>query len=236
MLSLQQNLITVQVDGHSVQINIRENPRSSRLSMKWHPVHCQVQLIKPLKASMDDIQRFLKKSEGWLKKINVTENKKHNFCDGAEIPIFGQIYKLVYHYAEKPKIIHGENVLNIYGFDPIIIPGMVKDWLRNYIYQFVCELSHELAARVGKQVGTITVKDVHTRWGSCSSTGNLTYSWRLVFAPQEVTEYVCAHEVAHLIEMNHSPAFWKIVESLCPDYKNLKQWLKAKGKSLFLYG
>jgi predicted metal-dependent hydrolase len=85
-------------------------------------------------------------------------------------------------------------------------------------------------------VGMITVKDTKSRWGSCSHSGNLAYSWRLVLAPQSVAEYVCAHEVAHLMEMNHSPKFWKLVGTLCPDYANQRRWLKVNGKSLFIYG
>lgn len=82
-------------------------------------------------------------------------------------------------------------------------------------------------------IGRITIREQKTRWGSCSSKGNLNFNWRLMLAPEEVRDYVVLHEVAHRIEMNHSKAFWKIVETTMPDYKQHKQWLKEHGRELW---
>ena len=98
------------------------------------------------------------------------------------------------------------------------------------------EQSHLCASAIGATVNCTSVRDTKTRWGSCSPNGNLSYSWRLIFAPSSVSHYVCCHEVAHLLEMNHSPKFWKVVEGLCPDYKKQRQWLRANSSTLFRYG
>ena len=79
---------------------------------------------------------------------------------------------------------------------------------------------------------TISIRDQKTRWGSCSSKGNLSFSWRLILAPPKVLDYVVVHELCHRKEMNHSPHFWALVESLVPDYKIHRQWLKENGEKL----
>jgi predicted metal-dependent hydrolase len=91
------------------------------------------------------------------------------------------------------------------------------------------------AARIGRKLNRVSVRDTRSRWGSCSSTARLSFSYRLIFAPKEVMEYVVAHEVAHLRHMNHSPAFWNAVEFLCPQYDAAKDWLKLHGKDLYRF-
>lgn len=88
------------------------------------------------------------------------------------------------------------------------------------------------AARMQVSYGRITIRDQKTRWGSCSQTGNLNFNWRLILAPERVLDYVVVHELAHRREMNHSPAFWKLVEQVMPDYRVQRQWLKEYGEGL----
>jgi predicted metal-dependent hydrolase len=88
------------------------------------------------------------------------------------------------------------------------------------------------AARLRLPVGRISLRDPRSRWGSCTATGDLMFSWRLVLAPAFVLDYVAAHEVAHLKEMNHSPAFWAVVRRLCPDYEAPREWLRRNGGAL----
>jgi hypothetical protein len=90
----------------------------------------------------------------------------------------------------------------------------------------------DYAARLGKPYARITMRDTRSRWGSCTSDGALMFSWRLIMTPPEVLDYVAAHEVAHLAEMNHSPAFWAVVAQLCPGYAPLRDWLKREGGAL----
>ncbi len=82
----------------------------------------------------------------------------------------------------------------------------------------------------------LSVRDTSSRWGSCSSTGTLSFSWRLILAPQNVLDYLAAHEVAHLVEMNHSRRFWRLVFGLCPDLREVKDWLNVYGNDLHRYG
>ncbi|MEL6678764.1 MAG: M48 family metallopeptidase, partial [Pseudomonadota bacterium] len=91
------------------------------------------------------------------------------------------------------------------------------------------------AARLGRRPGRSTLRDTRSRWGSCTSEGHIMLSWRLLLAPPQVLDYVVAHEVAHLQEMNHSPAFWSVVRDLCPDYERHRRWLHQHGADLHRY-
>jgi hypothetical protein len=94
----------------------------------------------------------------------------------------------------------------------------------------------KFAAALGVPIKRITVRDQSSRWGSCSTTGLLSFSWRLILAPSHVLDYLAAHEVAHLVEMNHSPRFWRLVQRLCPGHGHAKAWLDAHGADLHRYG
>ena len=113
------------------------------------------------------------------------------------------------------------------SFSKILELGL-RDLVQKILYQrcFVASQS------MGKKFQRLAVKETKSRWGSCSSKGNLNFSWRLVFAPSHVVDYLCAHEVCHLVEMNHSARFWDLVEVLEPNYKEAQKWLKKNGKSL----
>lgn len=233
---MKQNIITVQIHDLNINIHIRENSRSRRLSLKLHPVDNIIYLSKPPHAGHNDIVNFIEKSQGWLAKVHQDNGSQVPFKEGNHIPILGKQHLITYEYAESPRVIQRDDSLHIIGFDPIIVPGLVRDFLRSHIYQYIADTSQQFAKQIGKEIGTITIKDTKTRWGSCSHGGNLAYSWRLVHAPLSVVEYVCAHEVAHLTEMNHSPQFWRLVGSICPTYASQRLWLKVNGKTLFKYG
>ena len=89
------------------------------------------------------------------------------------------------------------------------------------------------APLIGVTYGRITIRNQTSRWGSCSSKGNLNFNWRLIFAPEEVVDYIVVHELAHRKEMNHSRAFYNVVASVLPDYKVQEKWLKENGEKLW---
>ena len=96
--------------------------------------------------------------------------------------------------------------------------------------------SRRHAAELGVTIKRVAVRDQASRWGSCSTSGALSYSWRLILAPSFVLNYLAAHEVAHLVEMNHSPRFWRLVQRLCPGHERAKVWLDVNGSDLHRYG
>jgi predicted metal-dependent hydrolase len=114
---------------------------------------------------------------------------------------------------------------------PAAVAGVLKALARDRL----TEASDRHAAALGRRYTRLTLRDTRSRWGSCSSAGALMYSWRLILAPPEVLDYVAAHEVAHLAQMNHSPAFWAEVARLCPSYPTHRTWLRRSGDTLHRY-
>jgi predicted metal-dependent hydrolase len=129
----------------------------------------------------------------------------------------------------------GEALLCVAGLVPHI-GRRVGDFLRREAKRDLEAASRRYAAALGLGFRRVTVRDQSSRWGSCSTTGMLSFSWRLILAPCEVLDYLAAHEVAHLIEMNHSPKFWRLVQRICPYHQGAKAWLDVHGADLHRYG
>ena len=119
---------------------------------------------------------------------------------------------------------------------PVARPGpAIEAFLKALARDRLLAASKRYATRLERSFARLTLRDTRSRWGSCSATGNLMYSWRLILAPPDVLDYVAAHEVAHLAHMDHSPAFWGTVEALCPGYAEPRAWLRREGAGLHRY-
>ena len=119
---------------------------------------------------------------------------------------------------------------------PDHVARRVRDHLVRFARQELARRARIHAARIGRTVNRITVRDTKSRWGSCSASGSLSFSWRLILAPEPVLDYVVAHEVAHLVEMNHSARFWKLVRTMVADPASQRAWLKRHRAELLSYG
>ncbi|MGH7048026.1 MAG: M48 family metallopeptidase, partial [Stellaceae bacterium] len=120
--------------------------------------------------------------------------------------------------------------------DPAHLARRVRDALATLARNELARRARKLAAQIGRKIAGIGVRDTRSRWGSCSSSGNLSFSWRLILAPEPVIDYVVAHEVAHLAEMNHGRRFWRLVEHLMPDHAAPRAWLDRHRAQLLAYG
>ena len=116
------------------------------------------------------------------------------------------------------------------------IDQRVRRYLKAEAKRILTERAREKAARIGRTVTALAVRDSKTRWGSCSAAGRLNFSWRLILAPEAVLDYVVAHEVAHLTEMNHGPRFWRLVAILTPAVAEPRRWLAQNGTRLLRCG
>lgn len=105
------------------------------------------------------------------------------------------------------------------------IQTLMEEWYRKKAREIFTKRVEYFAPQIGKRVNRIAIRGQHTRWGSCSSKGNLNFNWRLMLAPPEIIDYVVVHELCHLLHMNHSKDFWHSVEAILPDYKQRKKWL-----------
>ena len=172
-------------------------------------------------------------------KINnsLTGGKKR-FVDNEKFLFLGQIYKLkIVSDLHTPLVLDeqtGEFLLAvIFPHDEEEARELFIKWYKSRALEIILPCVGKFARKYNlHQYNKIRVSDARSRWGSCSSEGNLNFSWRLVMASREVVDYVVIHELAHLKERNHGTQFWALVEKMCPEYKERKKWLKNNGHML----
>lgn len=225
----------VTVNGVILKVMGRVDKRAKSLKLRLDPTNSFVVITMNRQSLVPKAHAFLKQCQSWLENRVKPDVAPIVFEEGTILPIFGKSYKIVHQLSNRSRVFLAEDEIIVFGAKETI-SDIIKRWLYRHARSVLEEQSHACAAAIGAIVNRTSVRDTKARWGSCSASGNLSYSWRLIFAPSSVSHYVCCHEVSHLLEMNHSPKFWKVVESLCPDYKKQRQWLRANSSILFRYG
>jgi len=229
---------TITIDGApvSVTVKVSQRARSYRLSVPHTggPV-----LTLPASGKWAEAQSFLVRHTGWLAARLKRTAPLTSFADGELVPVRGVPHRIHATGRLRGRVeageIEGELSLLVPG-EAAHIPRRLTEWLKAEALRDLTERSQVHAATLGVMVKSVTMRSQATRWGSCSSSGSLNYNWRLVLAPPHVLDYVAAHEVAHLVHMDHSPSFWRTVAKALPDMERGKAWLKAHGKVLMGYG
>ncbi|MGB6229460.1 MAG: SprT family zinc-dependent metalloprotease, partial [Litorimonas sp.] len=167
------------------------------------------------------------------------------FVPGGEILFQGDRYQLVNppvpqgKRGGRAKVNRAARRISVPSPDADSFPGRVRRLLIREARAELEGATHHYAGQLGKRVGKVSVRDQSSRWGSAVTRrgeGHISYSWRLICAPPDILEYVCAHECAHLVEANHSPAFWEVCEGLFPETKMAKRWLVKHGQELHAVG
>lgn len=219
----------------AVDVAIRRSPRARRIQIRVAPVGGAVELVLPPGATRADGLAFLKAKEGWIAERTANALSRVPFEDGAILPFLGGALTVRRAGEGRAGARRDGDTLLVSG-RPEDVPPRVEAWLRRAARAEIEPRVREKAARLGKPHGRIALRDTTSRWGSCSSKGNLGFSWRLVMAPREVLDYVVAHEVAHLAEHNHGKRFWAHVARLCDDPESSRKWLRRNGAALHRYG
>jgi predicted metal-dependent hydrolase len=211
-------------------VAVKRSALARRISLRIDPARGAV-LMLPVKARLAEGERFLLAHRVWLAERLARLPGPVALGDGATIPLLGVPHP-VRHVpgARRGVWVEGGEIL-VSGL-PEHVGRRTADFLKTEAKRLIAPRAQDMAARLGRKPGRITVKDTKSRWGSCSSSGDLAFSWRLVLAPEQILDYVVAHEVAHLVQMNHSPAFWAVVESLVGDHRPARRWLKINGAGL----
>ncbi len=219
-----------------VPFAIRVSPRARRIGLRIDPAERLVELVLPPGVPAAQGLRFLATKRGWITARLEALPIQVAFSEGAIVPVLGighRIRREIDAGAPPVSIVDGE--IRVRG-DPAHLARRVRDHLVALARSELARRARRAAALIGRNVARVNVRDTKSRWGSCSGRGNLSFSWRLIFAPEPVIDYVVAHEVAHLAEMNHGPRFWRLVESLTPDSTAPRAWLKRHRSRLFCYG
>jgi predicted metal-dependent hydrolase len=217
-------------------VRVRVSPRARRVGLRVDAAERRVELVLPRGVPAELGLRFLNDKRGWIAARLDALPRPVPFIEGAIVPVRGvphRIRRALDPAAPPVTIADGE--ISVRG-DPAHLPRRVRDHLAALARDELARRARPLAARIGHKIARITVRDTKSRWGSCSSRGNLSFSWRLIFAPDPVIDYVVAHEVAHLAEMNHGPRFWRLVESLTPGSAQPRAWLDRHRTRLLSYG
>jgi predicted metal-dependent hydrolase len=222
--------------GLGAPVVIRVSLRARRLSLRVDAAARGVELVLPRRFSAESAIGFVARHRGWIAARVAAMPPPLRLADGTVVPVFGVPYRIrrITEPAAAPVTI-AQGEIRVRG-DPAHLPRRVIDHLKALARRDFAGRARALAARLGKSVTRVGVRDPKSRWGSCSSKGALSFSWRLVFAPEPVIQYVVAHEVAHLVEMNHGPRFWKVVASLVPDSAGPRAWLRRHRAELLSYG
>ena len=231
--------IAVHFDGEIHLVQMRRHRQARRYTLRIHAANREVMLTMPTRGSVKQAKEFARKHGAWIAARLKRMPAVAPFTHGTVLPLRGREYRIEHRRGMRGTVwleTHAHEHLLCVAGEEAHVPRRVRDYLKREAKRDLEAASHAAAHALGVRFKRVSVRDQTSRWGSCSSTGVLSYSWRLIFAPSFVLEYLAAHEVAHLIEMNHSRRFWRLVEHVCPHMDRAKAWLDAHGTDLHRYG
>ena len=232
--------IAVKIGAAIYPIQLRRHRRARRYTLRIHPSRREAILTMPPRGNLIEAKDFAQRHGAWIAARLGGLPKAAPFSHGASIPLRGIPHRIVHRAGERGTVWpetrdSGEKILCVAGGIEHV-DRRVHDFLKRQARAALTEASHRYAEVLGVKVKRLTIRDQSSRWGSCTSAGALSFSWRLILAPPYVLDYLAAHEVAHLVEMNHSARFWKVVARICPATERAKRWLDTHGNDLHRYG
>ncbi len=211
-----------------IDVTLRHSARARRLSLRVSRLDGKVTLTLPKHTPDREGLAFVRSKEDWLRRHLADLRPVQQVRLGGSVPFDGQDLPIVAGQGRGARL-HDRQIV-VSAAAPVA--PQVKALMRHMARDRLAEASDRYAAVLGRRYTKLSIRDTRSRWGSCSAHGGLMYSWRLIMAPPDVLDYVAAHEVAHLVEMNHSPAFWATVARICPDYELHRRWLRQNGDAL----
>jgi predicted metal-dependent hydrolase len=221
------------VDNRQVSVSFRSNIRAKRMVLRLSRDSTGVTVTLPKRVSRTQALAFVEKSIPWISRQLERHTPSAVLGHGSIIPLRGIPHE-VQSTSTRRGLITIDPVANI-----ISVPGdaahlgrRLQDWLKKLAKAELMEASTRYAKVMDVDFKRISIRDQKSRWGSCSASGDLSYSWRLILAPSHILDYVAAHEVAHRQHMNHGPKFWRLVLTHCPHAQQAKQWFKLHSAEL----
>lgn len=236
----QGGVIELRHDGETYRVQLRRVDTARRFILRVRGATRDAVLTMPRRASLKDAAEFAERNAAWVGARLRRLPQQVRFVDGAIFPLRGAPTRIIHAPGSRGVVwlaAGGTDEQKLYvAGDCAHIERRLRDWLKAQARLELIEAVGHYAQMFGKSLPPITLKDTTTRWGSCSASGALNFSWRLILAPTEVLKYLAAHEVCHLVHMNHSARFWKLCRSICPETDGAEAWLKAHGLDLYRYG
>lgn len=224
---------SIRLEDPPCLVRLVRNPRARRFTLRLESAGAGAVLTVPPGVPEAESRRFLDRHAGWLRSALAHQPGEVVVGPGARIPVAGRMVTVEARPGARrpPALADGTLVLQGAGAEG----PRVAAWLRLRARDALQPAARLYARRLGRPVEAIGLRDTRSRWGSCSSTGTLSFSWRLAMAPPEVLDYVAAHEAAHLVEMNHSERYWAVLAGLMPGYESRRAWLRRHGRTLHAY-
>ena len=231
----QEQAHSLVIEGTRVDLVLR---RSARRSFALQVDHRGARVAVPLRTPLGEVERFVHSHGRWLldrlqSRAAAPPAPVLDVVDGATVPLFGRALTLRLRAGRvtrwQPLTDEREELLLPTTVDPLrallrALQARSLAWYRGRV--------EEYCHRLGLPVPAVRLSHARTRWGSCSSRSGIRLHWRLVHLPPALIDYVVAHEVAHLVEMNHSPRFWAVVERLYPDWRSARAALRQASATL----
>jgi predicted metal-dependent hydrolase len=236
----EPSVVQVVFDKAIYLVRLRRHRQARRYTLRIDAPTREVVLTMPPRGSVREAKEFAQKHGGWIAARLKRLPEAAPFAHGVEVPLRGEPHRIVNRRGERGTVWtetdgSGQRLLCVAG-EPPHVDRRISDFLKREAQRDLDAASRGYAAQLGVSIKRICVRDQSSRWGSCSNTGVLSFSWRLILAPPFVLDYLAAHEVSHLVELNHSPRFWRLVKRLYPQLERAKVWLDANGTDLHRYG
>ncbi len=219
-------------------VTIKRSKRARRVALRLDPTQRIINLIVPEHMPLHKAYKFAQGHEDWVRNTLASLAPSKPFINGINLPIFGDTIRLDIHHKPELKrttLTQTPDALEVdtYQNDPT---NRITAHLKKLARYGLADMANEKAETINKTISSVSVRDTKSRWGSCSHAGELSFSWRLIFAPYDAIDYVVAHEVAHLVHMDHSKDFWTLCRSLSCNFVEGKFWMKNHGNELMRYG
>lgn len=223
---------TLLLGNPGVEITLRRSARARRISLRVSALDGRVTLSLPKGVPESAALAFAEEKSDWIRKHLARNVSGIVPGIGATVLWKGQERRIIAGPVRRA-VAEGDAI--VVPDDDEMAPARIRALMKLAARAELTAACATYGDLLGRVPGRITLRDTRSRWGSCSARGDLNFSWRLIMAAPEVLDYVAAHEVAHLIEMNHSRAYWDVVASICPDYARPRQWLRENGQVLHRY-
>jgi len=232
--------ILVRHAGEDYRVRVKRRAGARRITLRVSGATGEAILTLPERTPFARARQFADAHGGWLATRLERVPERVPLLPGALVPLRGELHRIVHLAGQRSPAAAGRDgdgaaIISV-GGEAAHVPRRLRDFL-------VREAERDLRAAVerhtntlGRKASAVTIRDTTSRWGSCSAAGRLNFSWRLILAPPFVLDYLAAHEVAHLKEMNHSVRFWRLTKALCPRTDEAEAWLKRHGTALHRYG
>lgn len=224
-------------DFAPAHVVVKRSERARRMSLRLDHRTRLFTLTLPLGIGSRQAKAFLKRYDTWMEERLSALPDEIILDHGVVVPLLGRERVITIDYRESYKstrfeLLDDELIVRTNKREPY---GRLLRYLKSLAQEVLETESKAKAAQIGKKIMRVSVRDTKSRWGSCSHDGKLSYSWRLIFAPNSARDYVIAHEVAHLQHLDHSKAFWEVCKSLSNNYDYGKCWMHEHGHELMKY-